>query len=122
MSDQGFESTLIENISFSNIMIDRDYYLPIRIEISEHNRCTAIRNIYFNGIHARAAWMPHITGRPDCTVQNIFLTDCHFTQIPYEAIDTKFAARMVKLGTQLKYPTFRNVVNLVMNSTVFSLL
>ena len=37
MSDQGFEATLIENISFSNITIDRNYGTPVGIIIAENN-------------------------------------------------------------------------------------
>jgi len=122
MSDQGFEPTLIENISFSNITIDRNYMYPIRIEIHENNLCTSIRNIYFNGIHAFSARMPIIKGRADCHAENIYMTDCHFSQIRYEDIPTKYAARMAKIKRELTYPEFSCVDNLVLNSTTFSLL
>ncbi len=46
-SDEGDEATLIENLNFSNITIDRNYYEPIIIHIEERNLCEAIRNIYF---------------------------------------------------------------------------
>ena len=122
MSDQGFESTLIENISFSNITIDRNYGNPVRIQIAEDNLCAAIRHIYFSGIHAFSAGMPMIRGRKDCHVQNIFFNDCHFNQICYEDIPTEFAARMTKLERPLTYPTFRFVDQLFLNSTFFSVL
>lgn len=120
MSDQGFEATLIENISFSNITIDRSYQAPIRIQIDEHNRCTAVRNIYFNGIHAFSAGMPVICGRPDCHVQNVFFNDCHFSHLRYEEIPTRFAARMSALDLPLTQPTFRFVDQLFLNSTFFT--
>lgn len=122
MSDQGREATLIENITFSNITIDRNYMFPVRIEIAEHNLCTGIRNIYFSGIHAFSARMPMIKGRADCHVKNVYFSDCHFTQIPYEQMHTKFSDRMAKLNFPLTIPEFRHVDNLVMNSTTFHLL
>ena len=122
MSDQGFESTLIENISFSNITIDRNYYAPVRIFIAEYNQCTAIRNIYFDNIHARGACMPVVVGREDCHVQNVQFTNCQFTQVPYAQIPTKFAARMAKLQTKPGYTKFKYVDNLVLHNTTFNAL
>lgn len=89
MSDEGFEATLIENISFSNI-------------------------------HAFSARMPCVKGRPDCHVQNIYFSDCHFKQVRYEDIPTKFAQRMAKFGVSQNPVTFRYVDNLVMNNTTFT--
>ena len=122
MSDQGIEATLIENLSFSNITIDRGYMYPVRVEIAENNKCTGIRNIYFSGIHAFTCRMPMVKGRADCHAQNIHFTDCHFTQIRYEDIPTKFAKRMAAQNFPLTAPEFKMVDNLVMNNTFFNLL
>ena len=122
MSDQGFEATLIENISFSNITIDRNYFTPVRIEIDPDNLCTAVRQIYFSGIHARAAHMPIVRGREDCHVQDVYFNDCHFSQLTYEDIPTKFAERLLKLQRELAAPVFRMVDRLSLNSTFFSVL
>jgi len=122
MSDEGFEATHIENISFSNITIDRHYGSPISIHIAEDNLCDTIRNIYFSNIHSFSAQMPVIKGRPDCHVKNVYFSDCHFAQIRYEDIPTKFAARMVKLNRPLNQPQFKCVDNLVMNNTYFTVL
>lgn len=122
MSDQGIEDTLIENISFSNITIDRNYMFAIRLEIAEGCRCRGLRNIYFNGIHAFTCRMPMIKGRPDCHIQNIFFTDCHFNHIRYEDIDTVYAKRMVDIERPITYPDFSCVDHLVLNQTYFNLL
>lgn len=122
MSDQGFEATCIENISFSNITIDRNYNNPIRIQIDEDNLCTGIRHIYFSGIHAFSAGMPIIRGRKDCHLQNIYFNDCHFTQLRYEDIPTKFAARMAKFEYPVAELNIRYVDQLSLNSTFFSVL
>ncbi|MBE6597284.1 MAG: hypothetical protein E7641_06395 [Ruminococcaceae bacterium] len=122
MSDEGFEATHIENISFSNITIDRHYGSPIAISISKDNLCDTIRNIYFSNIHSFSAKMPFVKGRPDRHVKNVYFSDCHFAQIRYEDIPTKFAARMAKLNRPLTPPEFRCVDNLVMNNTHFAVL
>lgn len=122
MSDEGFEATHIENISFSNITIDRHYGTPISIHIAEDNLCDAIQNIYFSNIHSYSAQMPIVKGRPDCFVKNVYFSDCHFAQIRYEDIPTKFAARMAKFGRALNQPKFQCVENLVMNNTHFTVL
>ena len=121
MSDQGNEATLIENLTFSNITIDRNYLYPIRLEIHEDCMCTAIRNIYFSGIHSFSAKMPVVKGRPDCHCQNIYFNDCHFTHMRYEDMHTKYADRMAAIERPLEYPDFRHVDNLVLNNTVFNL-
>lgn len=120
MSDEGFEATLIQNISFSNITIDRNYYRPVRVEIMEDNLCQGIRDIYFNNIHSFSGWMPCVNGRADCYAKNIYFSDCHFKQVRYEDIPTKFAQRMAKLNQSLEPVGFRYVDNLVLNNTVFT--
>lgn len=119
MSDEGHEATFIENISFSNITIDRHYGAPVSIHIAEDNLCKAIRNIYFDNIHSFSAQMPAVMGRPDCHVQNVYFTNCNFTQVPYEEIGTKFSDRYAKLGRKLNAPKFKCVDNLVLVNTTF---
>ena len=122
MSDEGREATLIENITFTNITFDRTYSYPIRIHIAEDNMCNAIRNLYFSNIHAFSGKMPVVKGRPDCHVQNIYFSDCHFTQVPYASMGTKFSDRLAKFGAKLDPVTFRYVDNLVLNNTTFTTL
>lgn len=122
MADQGFEEPLIENISFSNITIDRNYMAPIRIEIENHSPFKAIQNIYFSNIHAFSARMPEIKGRSDCHLKHIYFDHCHFRQISYESIGTKFSDRMVKIQRPTTPPVFTCVDNLVLNATSFDLL
>ena len=120
-SDQGDEATLIENLNFSNITIDRNYYEPIIIHICERNLCEDIRNIYFSQIHSFSVHMPTIIGREDCHVKNVYMTGCHFTQIRREDIphceDGSYCGRDETLT-----PVFRHVDNLVLSDTVFSVL
>ena len=71
MSDQGHEATLIENVSFSNITVDRNYGVPVRVEIDPHNLCRGIRHVYFSGVRARSVGMPVVKGREDCPLDHI---------------------------------------------------
>ncbi len=82
MSDEGEEATLIENLSFSNIVMDRIYCCPINIRISEGTKCEAIRDLNFHSIRSRSMAMPMIKGRKDCHVRDIVLDNCRFSQIP----------------------------------------
>jgi len=117
-SDQGFEDTLIENLNFSNITMDRIFYEPVFLYIAEHNRCEAIRNLYFSGIHAFSVHMPAIIGRESCPAKNIYFDNCHFRQISRESIpDEDVGPHIDREYTRI--PCFRHTENLVLNNTVF---
>ena len=119
-SDEGEEPTHIENLNFSNITMDRVFHEPVSIKIDENCLCDCIRNLYFTGIHARAAHMPSIIGRPDCHVQNIYFTNCHFDQMRREEIPDEANGSHVPREYTLQ-PCFRHVDNLVMQDTVFNI-
>lgn len=118
-SDQGEERTLIENLSFSQITIDRTYYEPIFIHIAERNLCEGIRNLYFTGIHSFSVHMPAIVGRENCRVENVYMTDCHFRQIDRKDIPDGGKGPFCDRDYTLT-PYFRHVDNLVLSNTVFS--
>lgn len=119
-SDMGEEATHIENISFTNITMDRIYSYPINFYIEENNLCDAVKNVYFDNVHAFGANTVQLRGRENCHIQNIYFSNCHFTQIPYEQIDNKFGKRLAERGTPVTAPIFRWVDNLVLNNTVFT--
>ena len=119
-SDQGDEDTLVENLSFSDITMDRVFYEPVYINLGEYNRCEGVRNLYFTNIHAFAAHMPAVIGRENCHAQNIYFTNCHFNQIDRASIpDEKVGPHCGREHTLLPY--FRFVDNLVLNQTVFNI-
>ena len=80
-TDVGREETLIENILFDNIMMDRIYKLPLHIRIDGHEtvRCKAIDNIRFSNLHAVALNYPRFVGRPDKPLGDIYFYNCSFT-------------------------------------------
>ncbi len=79
-SDIGREATRIENLTFSNIIMDKICSHPILFRIDEDPfvRCDAIKNIYFNQIHAVGPEMPRLIGRADCKLSNIRFSGCTF--------------------------------------------
>ena len=79
-TDYGREETLIENLSFNNIIMDKNFSGPVRIDISSNPlvACKAIRNIYFSNMHVRGPVLPFIRGRENCHVENVWFTDCNF--------------------------------------------
>ena len=90
-SDQGVEDTLVENLSFSNIVMDRIFYEPVRIFAGEGCRLAGIRDLYFSGLKGYSVHMPAIIGRKDCPVKNIWFDQCHFCAIPRESIPEEAA-------------------------------
>lgn len=121
--DEGREETLVENITFSNIIMDGINSNPLLIHIAEceHTHVKAIRNLYFSGVRARAAAHPMIFGRKDAIIENLQFSDCTFERSgPFNRCH---GAR----GIINYYPDYHNgsivlqyVKNVVMNNTSFS--
>ena len=83
ITDYGREATLVENITFSDIIMDGIYKRPIEISIaSERNgtRAAAIRDIRFSGVRATGTMFPYLAGRPGCPIRDISFTGCSFSQ------------------------------------------
>jgi polygalacturonase len=78
-ADVGREATLVENISFSNIVMGKQCSYPVYLRIDKEIPATALRNIYFSGLHSRGPELPLIEGREDCHIKNIRFSDCSFT-------------------------------------------
>ena len=121
-SDEGEEDTLIENLSFSQILMDRIYYEPVLIRICGRNRCAGVRNLYFTGIRSFSAHMPAVIGREDRHVENVLFTDCSFTQIAREAIPGQENGPVCGWSGFSRVPCFRCADNLEFRNTVFSVL
>ena len=118
-SDQGDEDSLYENLSFCNITMDRVFLEPIYIGIGDNSPCAAIRNLYFDQIHAFAAHMPSFTGRADTPIENIYITNSQFTQIDRLTIpDEKNGPQETREESLV--PHFEHVKNLCLNGVVFN--
>jgi hypothetical protein len=43
--------------------------------------------MFFNNIHASGFRMPHIVGRKDAVLQDIYFSNCTFEQLNFEAVN-----------------------------------
>ncbi len=88
-TDFGREDTILENLIFSNIIMDRIFCFPITIDTppNDFTRVGAIRNIYFDNIHARGMELPFLRGRAEAPLENIYFTNCSFHKLKPEEYD-----------------------------------
>ena len=91
ISDEGREDTLIEQLSFNNIVMDGMYSAPIyiKIENNKNTRCEAIRNLNFSNVRARGLELPYITGRKGCLLKNITFDNCSFERIDWDNFERR---------------------------------
>ena len=118
--DYGRENTLIENLTFSDIVMDGIYGRPVSITIDQEKLCCeAIRNLDFNNITARGLEYPLLSGNENCKLKNIKFNNCRFTKVKdeflpnYKQHGAAYSGR--KEGTQM----IRNAENVVFNNTFF---
>ena len=124
-TDVGREETLIENLSFNNIVMDKNYSASVKIIIDDNPDvgCKAIRNIYFSNLHARGPVLPHIEGRENCHLNDIWFSDCSFEVTDGSEFDnwSNHGAICHPRGQHFNMYT-RHVDNLHLNNTVISML
>lgn len=120
--DRGREDTLIENLLFDNIVMDRIYGRPIKIYIGQTNetRCGAIRNIYFSKIIASGLEFPYLCGRKDNKIRNIYFNDCRFECLSDEKLPNYRQHGAADWVRGQGIPMFENIENIVFNNTNFS--
>lgn len=84
MDDYGREATVIENIRFNNIVMDRVYASPIRFDISgeDFTKMGAVKNIDFSNIRARAYRFPSFRNGKKQPFEDIVFSNCVFTRVP----------------------------------------
>ncbi|MBE7042290.1 MAG: hypothetical protein E7399_02215 [Ruminococcaceae bacterium] len=123
-ADVGREATLIENISFSNVIMDKQCSFPIYINITDNENVmfNKIRNIYFSQIHSRGPEFPYIKGRTNNFAENI-----HFTNCSFDITDgSEFISRPTHGWTGIndfipnRPMTIMNAKNISFNNTTFS--
>ena len=124
-SDVGREATLIENITFSNIIMDRQVGCPISVHIHDGDNILvdAIRNLYFTGIHARGPEFPSVVGRPGSIVENLYFNDCSFEKTDGSELEGRPHQTTRNMYEKNDVPiVFRHVKNVHMNNTSFTAL
>ena len=104
--DEGREASVIENLSFDNIVMDRIHSHPIRIGIAEEKtsrvRVKSISKLYFRGIRCRGLEFPSVEGSESCKLKEICFEDCVFekenrTPEYGEAVDRREDYKTVEL-------------------------
>ncbi len=88
-ADEGREYTLIENLSFNNIIMDRAYSYPVFIHVDDCSEswCNAVRNIYFNGVYSRGLELPYLKGTKSAPLKNIVFSNSNFEKLKREGND-----------------------------------
>ncbi|MBE6780656.1 MAG: hypothetical protein E7545_06740 [Ruminococcaceae bacterium] len=119
--DRGREDTLIENLSFDNIVMDDIYATPIAIDIADSRatRCKAIRNIHFSNIHSRGLEFPYFKGRKQNIIKNITLSNCTFEKVSDEELPN-YKEHGASWGRPINNKIFTMVENVVLNGTSFT--
>ena len=120
--DHGREDTLMENLIFSNIIMDSLYAHPIKIRLyaPEETRCKAIRNIYFSDIHARALEFPLIKGNETCKIQNLTFSNCTFEKVSDDVLPDFRKHGSADWGRTQNAPVIRFAENITFHNTKFS--
>ncbi len=90
--DEGREATLVENLTFDNIIFDRGRCTPVWISVHENPvvKCDAIRNIYFSNMHCRSMEFPFISGRKANPLKNIQFSNCTFEKYPISMLPENY--------------------------------
>ena len=103
LSDVGREETVIENLTFDNIIMHRVCSEPIKVDLmeSKHSRIKRVRNLYFSNIHASGPHFCTLVGREDCLLENIRFNDCDF-----EITDGSEFTNAMRHGATSFYPEY----------------
>lgn len=120
-ADEGREATLIENLSFSNIIMDEIYCTPINcvIDPSSVVMCNAIRKIHFNNIHASGLEFPRLYGRASNRISDITFNNCSFTKVEESKLKD-YKLHGAYWGRPQNNKIFSYVENIVLNGTSFT--
>jgi len=119
--DEGREATLIENLSFDNIIMDEIYCTPINcvIDSSPVVMCDAVRRIHFSNIHARGLEFPRLYGRADNHISDITFNNCSFTKVEESKLKD-YKHHGAYWGRPQNNKIFSYTKNIVMNGTSFT--
>lgn len=120
--DRGREETLIERLSFNNIVMDGIYATPIAIDIADcmATKCKAIRNLHFSNIHAHGLEFPYFKGRKGNSIKNITLSNCTFEQVSDEELPNYKEHGAAAWARPINNTIFTHVENIILNSISFT--
>lgn len=124
-NDYGEESSLIEDIIFSNIIMDNIYECPLHMYVypDEAVKFEGIRNIYFTDVHARSLCGIEVFSPEDHPYENLVFTNCTFTKVAPEEfpMSEETIRRRDAVGEGMtRGSTIVGVKGLVLTNTVFT--
>lgn len=123
-ADIGREDTLIENLSFNNIIMEKIFAEPIKIMISpdtEQCHVKAIRNLYFSNIHANSPQGIQVEGRQENKIENIRFSSCTFSPADYSDFsDPNFHGAANAKSSHGTFPLLKHCNKVVFNDVEFS--
>lgn len=119
-NDFGRESTLVENITFSNIQMKEIYGSAIYVYVGKDSETLfeGFRNVTFNDIHCTCLELPYFCGREGGTIENVSFNDCVFEKCREMEFPRNKKQHGAVLVGKAKEPV-ENVINLDYNNTSF---
>lgn len=124
-SDIGREATLIENMTFDNIIMDKSFTAPINIDVDPDPRVRveAVRNLYFSNIRARGPHFVWLTGRKENPLKDIEFSNCTFTLTDGEEFPDKVRHGAARHYNDVDYHPLeiKFTENLRFNNTAFNI-
>lgn len=117
-TDEGDSKSLVERITFDNIVITDCHYEPIAITVRENTPIEAIRDITFSNINCASGYMPALRGNGDTVLENITFNNCRFRKAEAESPKPNKSSNY-RVAPSDSSPIFEKVKNLVLNNTSF---
>ena len=120
--DRGRENTLVENLMFSNIVMDKIYGRPIKITVGQQpeTQCAGIRNLFFSNLYSYGLEFPYLLGKPDCKLKNIYFSDCRFVKASDQELPNYQQHGASSWNRVEGVQMVENAENVVFNNTSFS--
>lgn len=121
--DCGREATLIENISFDNIIMDNVYAEPVKIIVHDNpeTKVDAIRNLYFSNIRAKGPRGIRLKGRAENHLDNIRFLNCTFEVTDYSAFPREeFHGAQIKSQSHGGFPKIEYCDKVVFDNVEFN--
>lgn len=88
-SDEGREYSLMENVSFKKIKMQKIYARPviIRVGLPDATLCRGIKDVTFSDVYATAIDFPYVAGKPSCKIGRVYFNDCTFIKLEKSEFD-----------------------------------
>lgn len=119
-SDYGCEESLVEDLNFSNIIMNGMYSHPVLSWVADDpkTKIKAVRNIRFNDIYYRGLQFPFMVAREDCLFEDIQFNNCTFVKVSDEVLPDYKRHGGAIIDRRL-VDKMENISGLVYNNTKF---